>query len=85
MFDRSMDISLVCSTILVTTILAFLDLSAAFDTVLILLTTLIKSYLTYSTFSVRLGGFSYSAVPLTCGVSQGSILSPIPFSVLVFR
>lgn len=72
-------------------ILFLLDLNAAFDTIdhAILLEWLsncvgiqgtalnwFKSHLSDRTFSVEVGIFSSSSVPLTCGVPQGSILGP---------
>ncbi len=77
-------------------VLVLLDLTAAFDTVShwILLSRLeecvgikdialkwFQSYLTDRSFSVHLGEFSSSAAPLSCGVSQGSILGPMLFSL----
>ncbi len=72
-----------------------LDLTLAFDTVdhkifLSLLEYFVdiqgtvlswfKSYLTNRSFSVRLGNFSSVPAKLSCGVPQGSILTPILFS-----
>lgn len=73
-----------------------LDLSVAFDTIdhSSLLHRLEKvvgiqgvalqwlaSYLKDRTFLVSIGKFSSSSVPLSCGVPQGSILGPLPFSL----
>jgi len=87
-------------------ILFLLDLSAAFDTIdhAILFEWLsncvgiqgtalnwFKSCLSDRTFSVEVGNFSSSSVPLTCGVSQEAILGPLLFSLyllplgLIFR
>ena len=80
-----------CAAILVT-----LDLTAAFDTVdhRTLLSRLdqyagisgaalklLQSYLTNRSFSVKLGEFSSSMAPLTCGVPRGSVLGSLLFSV----
>uniref|UniRef100_A0A8C2DQL5 Reverse transcriptase domain-containing protein n=1 Tax=Cyprinus carpio TaxID=7962 RepID=A0A8C2DQL5_CYPCA len=77
-------------------ILVLLDLMAAFDTVdhEVLLSRLnhfvgirgtalqwFSSYLTNRTFSVVIGGSSFSTTSLSCGVPQGSILWPILFSL----
>ncbi len=73
--------------------LILLDLTLAFDTVdhktlLSLLEHFVGiqgpvlscSYLTNRSFSVRLGNFSSLPAKLSCGVLQGSVLAPIPFS-----
>ncbi len=81
---------------LVTVILILLDLTLAFDTVdhKTLLSRLeyfvgiqgtvlswYKSYLTNRSFSIILGHFSSLPTKLSCGVPQGSILTPILFSL----
>ena len=85
--------------------LCLLNLSAAFDTIdhSILLhrlsslfgitqaaLTWFKTYLSASSFSVLASGFTSPPYPLSCGVSQGSVLGPIifnmsttPFSTLI--
>ncbi len=75
-----------------------LDLSAAFDTVdhAVLLSRLkhyvgirgsalswFNSFLTDRTFSVGIGGSVSSIAPLTCGVPQGSMLSPTLFLLYI--
>ncbi len=77
-------------------ILVLLDLSAAFDTVdhTLLLSRLqshvgikgsvlnwFKSFLSERYFSVRIGNCTSSAAPLISGLPQGSILSPLLFSL----
>jgi len=76
--------------------LVLLDLSAAFDTIdhSILISRLecdvglkgivlqwFQSYLSGRTFRVKLGNCSSSVAHLTCGLPQGSILSPSLFSL----
>uniref|UniRef100_A0A669CVV3 Reverse transcriptase domain-containing protein n=1 Tax=Oreochromis niloticus TaxID=8128 RepID=A0A669CVV3_ORENI len=78
------------------TVLVLLDLSAAFDTVDhdILLERLeswgglsgtalnwFKSYLTNRNFYVSISQFSSQNIEITCGVTQGSILGPLLFSI----
>ena len=75
-------------------VLALLDLSAAFDTIdhFTLINRLqhnfgfggtvlnwFSSYLTGRTFSVSINSQTSAAAPLTCGVPQGSVLGPILF------
>lgn len=77
-------------------VLVLLYLSAAFDTVdhNVLLSRLehilgirgsalhwFQSYLTNRSFSVNIGKFRSSSVPLTCGIPQGSTLAPMLFSL----
>ncbi len=77
-------------------VLILLDLSAAFDTVdhSLLLSRLeywvglkanvlkwFPSYLFDRKFLVKLGNFTSSPAPLTCGLPQGSILAPSLFSL----
>lgn len=77
-------------------VLVLLDLSSAFDTVdhdILLLwlehvvglkgkvLSWFKSYLTERSFSFSMGNNSSSSAPLRCGVSQGSVLSPMLFSL----
>uniref|UniRef100_A0A8C1LVL1 Reverse transcriptase domain-containing protein n=1 Tax=Cyprinus carpio TaxID=7962 RepID=A0A8C1LVL1_CYPCA len=77
-------------------ILILLDLTSAFDTVdhKTILSRLefyvgiqgtvlswFRSYLTNRSFSVKLGNFFSSPTQLSCGVPQGSILTPILFSL----
>jgi len=77
-------------------VLVLLDLSVIFDTIdhSILLHRLEKvvgihgaalqwlaSYLKDRTFKVNMGKFTSASVPLVCGVPQGSILSPLLFSL----
>lgn len=75
-------------------ILVLLDLSAAFDTVDQMLSSLencvgikgtalkwFRSYLTDRGFSVRFNGSCCASTLLTCGVTQGSVLGPILFSL----
>lgn len=79
--------------------LVLLDLSVAFDLVYhnILLSHLescvefhgtvlqwFGSYLSNRCFTVHLGHYSSSNIPLGCGVSQGSILGPVLFSLYLF-
>lgn len=76
--------------------LLFLDLSTAFDLVdhNILLShlescvrlhgtvlQLFGSYLSNRCFTVHLGHYSYSSIPLGCGVPQASIFGPVLFSL----
>lgn len=78
--------------------LLLLDITAAFDTVdhTVLLSclkycvgihgTLLRwftSYLSNRTFSVMIGDLSSSCASLSCGVPQGSIVSPILFSLYI--
>jgi hypothetical protein len=78
--------------------LVSLDISAAFDTIShktiikrledefgIVGTALLwfQSYLSDRTFSVRVGSTSSSAVPVSTGVPQGSVLGPLLFTVYV--
>jgi len=77
-------------------VLILLDLSAAFETVdrptlLARLETEVglkasvlswfRSYLSDRKFLVKMGNFSSSMAPLTCGLPQGSVLAPSPFSL----
>ncbi|KAI2648194.1 RNA-directed DNA polymerase from mobile element jockey [Labeo rohita] len=78
-------------------VLVLFDLSAAFDTVdhEVLLARLeqvvgirgtvlswFQSYLKNRSFSINIGQYYYlGAVPLSCGVPQGSILAPLLFSL----
>lgn len=42
-----------------------------------------SSYMKERSFSVRIGDFSSSVVHIDCGVTQGSILGPILFSLFL--
>ncbi len=78
------------------TLLLLLDLTAAFDTInhQILISRLetsvgirgnalnwIKSYLQNRSFSVQMGECMSTSAPLSCGISQGSVLAPVLFSL----
>ena len=75
-------------------ILLLLDLSAAFDTIDMLMSRLRKyiglrdtalnwfrSYLSQRQQSVLINGVNSKMVPLSCGVPQGSVLGPILFTI----